>query len=131
MLKRLMLSLLIRKRNNLHRCAAHFTQKAIDHRAMKQYIPSRARRLPEYNVCDALAQRELDQRVGNAPCPQLHYVRPEFLGKVDVFDQGSVICRTNAVWLLARRLNVNRVPVRRQSSRDARACSKQLLRAAA
>src|SRR5262245_46160064 len=58
-------------RDDLHRRVAHIAQEPIDDRSVQRKIPARSRRLTEDDVRDALALRELDQRVGDARTFQL------------------------------------------------------------
>ena len=57
---------LILDRDNLHRRVADIAQETIDDRPVNEQVPPRSGGLPEDDVRDALALRELDQPVGHS-----------------------------------------------------------------
>ena len=118
-------------RHDLHGRVPHVAQEPIDDRPVHQQIPARPRGLAEDHVGDALALRELDERVGHLRALQLHDLRAELLRKPDVVGQRHVILRARCAPAPPGRLHVHGVPVRRQTSGDARADAEQRPGAAA
>src|SRR5207237_549743 len=82
-------------------------------------------------VRDPFTARKLNQRVGDMARLEPHNLRTEFFREAYILLQSGVVFRLDPPRFFARRLDIDGIPIGRESAGDARTCAQQLLRTAA
>src|ERR1043166_4148233 len=98
---------------------------------MNENVPSGSRCLTKHNMSDPFMSREFDQSISHATRLQLNHLCTEVFSEPNVFLKSGVVLGLNSSKFFNRRLDIDRIPITRQSSGYTRPNSQQLLRTAA